>query len=274
MKKINLPAKFKVEPIDDNKNRAKIIIEPCYPGYGNTIGNALRRVLLSSLPGAAVVAVKIKGAHHEFSTIEFIKEDVVDIILNIKQLRLKVAPKSEMTLIELKATGKKIVTAKDIKTTGGIEVCNPELEIATLTDKKASLEMKIWVKSGRGYVLVEDHSEEEFEVDTIVVDSSYTPIVNVALEIEKVRVGDRIDFDKMILDVETDGSITPENAVIASADMLIKQFSFILDPKKSEVDNNEKESESDEDVEVKEKKEVKSKTVKKAVKKTKKDSKK
>ncbi|MFA7662308.1 MAG: DNA-directed RNA polymerase subunit alpha [Patescibacteria group bacterium] len=266
MKKISLPKKFEVQEIKDNKNRAKVIIEPCYPGYGNTIGNALRRVLLSSLPGAAVVAVKIKGVHHEFSTIEFVKEDVVDIILNLKQLRLKMDPNAEMTVIELNASGKKIVTAKDIKTTGGIEVCNPELEIATLTDKKASLEMKIWVKMGRGYVLVDEHSDMEFEIDTIVVDSSYTPITNVALDVVNVRVGDRIDFDKMILDIETDGSITPKDAVIASTEILIDQFNFILDPSKGNM--------SDEDVpSIKEVEEEVVKEVKKD-KKIKKDSKK
>jgi DNA-directed RNA polymerase subunit alpha len=243
MKKISLPKKFEVQESKDNQNVAKVIIEPCYPGYGNTIGNALRRVLLSSLPGVAVVAVKIKGVHHEFSTIEYVKEDVVDIILNIKQLRFKMDSSAEMTFVELKAAGKKVVTAKDIKTSNGIEICNPDLEIATLTDKKASLEMKIWIKPGRGYVLVDEHPAMEFEVDTIVVDSSYTPMINVALDVANVRVGDRIDFDKMILDIETDGSITPKDAVIASAEILIDQFSFILDPQRGNEDEEEDEVE-------------------------------
>lgn len=247
MKQISLPQNLEVQESKDNKNRAQIIIEPFYPGYGNTVGNALRRVLLSSLTGAAVVAVKIKGVHHEFSTIEYIKEDVVDILLNLKQLRLKMDPEMEMSTIELKASGKKVVTGKDIKTSNGIEVCNPELEIATLTDKKASLEMKIWVNTGKGYVLVDEHPEMDLEVDTIVVDSSYTPIENVALNVENVRVGDRIDFDKMTLDIETDGSMTPKESVIKSTEILMKQLEFILNPElgKQQVEAEDEESEDD-----------------------------
>ena len=212
-----------------NPHRALIAIEPCYPGYGATLGNALRRVLMSSLQGAAVVAVKIKGAHHEFSSLSGVKEDVVDILLNLKQLRVSMTD-TEPEILYLKTSGEKKITAKDIQTVAGVKIINPELEIATLTDKKSEFEAKIWVKPGRGYVLVDEQEKIDLEVDAIKVDSTFTPVLNVALDVENVRVGDKTNFDKLLLDITTNGAVTPEDALKEAAKILVEQFNFVIDP--------------------------------------------
>lgn len=238
MKKISLPLKIDIKESKENKNETIITIGPCHPGYGTTLGNALRRVLLSSLDGAAVVAVKIKGAHHEFSSIPFVKEDMVDIILNLKQLRVKTSSE-ELTTISLKAKGEKVVKAKDIEKSAAVEIINPELKIATLTDKKANLEMKLWVKAGRGYVPAEEHGKMDLEIDAITLDSIFSPITKVSINVENTRVGERTDYDNLILNIETDGSITPEEAIKKAAGILIEQFSFILNPEEKEKNSPE-----------------------------------
>ncbi|MBI5466265.1 MAG: DNA-directed RNA polymerase subunit alpha [Candidatus Kerfeldbacteria bacterium] len=208
-------------------NRARIVVEPCYPGYGTTLGNALRRVLLSSLEGAAVTAVKINGVDHEFSTIPGVKEDVVDLLLNIKQLRLKVHS-AEPIKFQLKVTGEKEVTAADITTHSEVEVMNPELHLATLTDKKASLEIEFTAQQGRGYVTVESRDKEKLDIGTIAVDAIYTPVRRVGYGVENVRVGQMTNYDKLTLDVETDGSLSPLEAVKEAARILIDHFSVIV----------------------------------------------
>jgi len=229
MDKIPVPSKLDLAASKENANRALVTIEPCYPGYGATLGNALRRVLMSSLKGAAVVAVKIKGAHHEFSTLPGIKEDVVDILLNLKQLRLSMTI-DEPVILYIKVSGEKKVTGKDIQSVTGVKIINPELEIATLTDKKAEFEAKIWVKPGRGYCLVEDQEKIDLEVDAIKVDSTFTPVLNVALKVENVRVGDKTNYDKLLLDITTNGAVTPEVAVKEAAAILVEQLSFVVNP--------------------------------------------
>jgi len=208
-------------------NRARIIIEPCYPGYGTTLGNALRRVLLSSLPGAAVTAVKISGVDHEFSTIPGVKEDVVDLLLNIKQLRLKVHS-AEPVKFKLKVTGEMEVTAGEITGNSDVEVKNPELHLATLTDKKANLEIEFTAQQGRGYVTVESRDKERLDIGTIAVDAIYTPVRRVGYTVENVRVGQMTNYDKLTLDVETDGSLAPLEAVKQSARILIDHFSVVV----------------------------------------------
>lgn len=225
MENIPLPSKIEVLP-GKNANEATISIQPCHPGYGTTLGNALRRVLISSLPGAAVTAFKIKGVSHEFSAIDNVKEDVVEISLNLKQLRVKVFS-AEPVRLELKAKGEKKVTAKDIKASSDVEIANPDLLIATLTNKNAELDMEIIVTQGRGYVPTESREKENLETDMIMIDSIYTPIKNVGIAIENVRVGQMTNYENLLLKIETDGTITPAEALAQATQVLIDHFQFI-----------------------------------------------
>lgn len=233
MEEIQLPQK--VEIIKSQGNRATLVIEPCFPGYGLTLGNALRRVLLSSLSGGAVTAVKIKGVDHEFSALPFVKEDMVDIILNLKQLRFKVY-KKEPVKITLNVKGEKEVKACDIKTGSDVEIANPDLRIATLTDKKAELEMEITVSQGRGYKPVEQREEEKREIGEIAVDAIFTPIKNVSYKIENIRVGEMTNFDKLNIDLETDGTVSPKEALEEAAKILVNHFSCLAGLKLAKVE--------------------------------------
>jgi len=230
MAKPILPTKIEYEVDKENKNKGKIIIEPASPGYGTTWGNTLRRVMLSSLEGAAVDAVKIKGVKYEYSTVPYVKEDVLDIILNLKLLRLKIlSEKEEPVKLSLKASGEKGVYARDITKDARVEIVNPYLLIATLTNKKARLEMDIWAKKGYGWVPSEEKSREGIEIGTMVLDSTFSPVLNVAVNIENVRVGKRTDYDRLILTIETDGTISPKEAFVSSARLLADQFKFLKD---------------------------------------------
>lgn len=228
MEKIPLPSK--IEVIKKDENRAVFTFEPLYPGYGTTLGNALRRVLLSSLPGAAVQAVKIKGADHEFSTLPYVKEDVIGLILNLKQIRFKFFAKEPVKLT-LKIKGEKIASAGDIKTTSDVEIVNKKLKIATLTDKEASLEMEITVNAGRGYVPIESREKEIHDIGTIDIDAIYTPIKNVTFNNENVRVEQMTNYDRLILDITTDGTINPSDALQMAADILVDQFNYVKELK-------------------------------------------
>ncbi len=220
---INLP---ELKEIETDKDIASFVIEPLYPGYGMTLGNSIRRVLLSSLAGAAVTAVKIEGVSHEFSTLKGVREDVVEIILNLKQLRLKYFG-DEPALITLTKSGSGVVKAADIKPQGGVEVVNPELEIANLDSSKSKLEMEIRIEQGRGYVPVENRVAEKLPVGFIAVDAIYTPIKRVRYNVENTRVGQMTDLDRLILEVETDGTITPKDAVTQSAEILVGHFQVL-----------------------------------------------
>ncbi|MBU4331533.1 DNA-directed RNA polymerase subunit alpha [Patescibacteria group bacterium] len=233
MQKIPLPKNINVEEDKENKNHAIVTIGPCYPGYGTTIGNALRRVLLSSLPGAAVTAFKVKGAPHEFSTIPGVKEDVVDIMLNLKQLHLRVFNEEPVEL-NLNVKGEKPVKACDISKNSDVEIINQNLVICHLTDKNVKLEMKIWVEPGRGYVPVDEKRDVKPEIGVIQIDAFYSPIEKVGFRKENVRVGERTNYDKLILDIETDGTITPEGAVLEAGKILVEQFSFVASDGKVE----------------------------------------
>lgn len=251
--KILFPQKPKI--IKKENNKAIFEIDGCYPGYGMTLGNTLRRVLLSSLPGAAVVSVKIKGASHEFSTIPYVLEDVIKIMLNLKQIRFRVNSLDALPLkIGLKVMGEKEIKAKDIETTSEIEIINKDVHIATLTDKKAKLEMEIEVDGGLGYIPVEQRKKEKLEIGTIAIDAIFTPITKINYEIENMRVGERTDFNRLRMEIETDGSITPEEAFKKAADILVEHFQIF---------GSEKEI-------VEPEKEKKTKTIKKTVKKSKK----
>jgi len=230
----NIPLPQNIEYREISKNKGEIIIEPCYPGYGVTLGNSLRRVLLSSLEGAAVTAFKIKSVNHEFSAIPFVKEDVVQIILNLKKLRLKLFSEEPLKL-ELNVKGEKKITAADIETNSQVEIINKSLVIATLTDKKADFSLELWVSNGRGYVTVESKEKEKLEIGLIAIDSLFSPVVNVGFSIENVRVGQKTDYEKIILTLETDGSISPETAYQQAAQILVDQFQQLANPQKEKL---------------------------------------
>lgn len=224
MEEIKLPTR--IEMIKAEKNTATLVIEPCFPGYGLTLGNALRRVLLSSLSGGAVTAVKIKGVDHEFSAIPNVKEDVMEIILNLKKLRLKMHTQDPVKLT-LGAKGEKALTAANIKATSDVEIMNRELHIATLTNKKANFEMELTVKAGRGFNPVEQREGEKREIGEIAIDTIYTPIQKVSYKVENIRVGEMTNFDKLNMIIETDGTITPKDAFEEAAKILVDHFTLL-----------------------------------------------
>ena len=210
----------------DSPNEARLIIEPLFYGYGTTIGNALRRVLLSSLPGAAVSAVKIKGVSHEFASIDGVMEDVLEIVLNLKQLRLKVHS-DEPVKIKLVKKGTGAVTAKDIEKNAQVEIANTDLHIAEITDKNTELNMELTVEKGIGFRPTESREKEDKEVGVIAIDSRFSPVVNVGYEVEDTRVGKVTNYDKVTVTIETDGTISPEEAVQAASKILIDHFSLL-----------------------------------------------
>lgn len=224
MLSITLPQKPKYLKTSDNSGKFEIL--GCYPGYGTTLGNALRRMLLSSLEGAAITSVKIKGASHEFSTISGVMEDVVQIILNLKKVRFKMEENNPVK-VSLKSKGEGKVTAKNIKCPGDVEVVNGDQIIATITDKKVELELEMEIAKGLGYVPVEQQVRENKEIGVIAIDAIYTPIRRVNYVVEDMRVGKRTDFNKITMEIETDGSITPEEAFLNAIKILVNQFSAL-----------------------------------------------
>lgn len=210
-------------------NRAVFEIEDLYPGYGLTIGNALRRVIFSSLPGAAITAIKIKDVNHEFSTLPSVLENIVEVILNLKQVRFKIHA-DEPQIITLKVKGEKEVKASDIKLNSQIEIFNPKSHIATLTSKSAALEIEMKVEKGLGYSSIESRKKEKQEVGNIAVDAIFTPIKKMNYEVEDMRVGDRTDFNRLIIDIETDGTITPAEALTMASNLLIDHFKITASP--------------------------------------------
>lgn len=225
MQTISLPQEPKYTALGDNFG--KFEIDGCYPGYGATLGNALRRVLLSSLDGAAITSVKIKNVSHEFSTLPGVLEDMVRIILNLKKVRFRMHS-DDMVRVTLKAKGEGAVCAEKIHAPSSIEVVNGNQIIATLTDKKAELEMELTVERGLGYVPVDHQERREKEIGVIAIDAIYTPIERVNYTVENMRVGKRTDFDRITLEVLTDGSITPEEAFRRATSILIGQFSALF----------------------------------------------
>lgn len=221
---IILPSEPKI--VSEENNKAVFEISPLHPGYGLTLGNSLRRALLSSMEGAAAVRVKIDGVPHEFTTVEGVLEDVVDIILNLKRVRFKVLG-SESVKVSLNAKGEGEVRAKDLKVPTGAEVVNPDQLIATLSDKKAQLNMEIDIEKGVGYVPVEQSQKEKLAVGEIAIDAIFTPVKKVSYKVENIRVGQRTDFNRLLLDIETDGSITSKEALKKATEILVDQFKAI-----------------------------------------------
>lgn len=229
---IVLPSKPKI--VSEADFSGSYEIDGLYPGYGHTLGNSLRRIILSSLPGAAITAVKITGAEHEFSTLPHVKEDAITILLNLKKVRLNVVADEPQTLT-LKVKGVKEVTAGDIKAPGGVEVLNPELVIATLTDKAADLDMEIVVEKGLGFVSKEVLQKNRVDIGQISVDAIFTPIRRVSYEVENMRVGDRTDFNRLKIFIETDGTILPKEALEKSIEIMINQLKAIVGFKEEEM---------------------------------------
>lgn len=226
-------------------------IDGLYPGYGHTLGNSLRRIVLSSLPGAAVTLVKIDGAQHEFSTIEGVKEDVVTILLNLKRVRFSLLTDEPQTMT-LSVKGVKNITAKDIDINGQVEVLNLEQPIATLTTTKAELVMEFQIQKGLGYVAKENLPGMKEEVGVIVLDAIFTPIKRVSYEVENMRVNDRTDFNKLKITIQTDGTMKPREALEKSIEIMVLQLKAIIgfqEPKEEVVklEEEEKEEEVEED---------------------------
>ncbi len=223
-KVIHNPALAAVE--ETGANSASFVIEPLQAGYGNTLGNSHRRVLLSSVKGGAIVAFRVEGASPEFTTVPGIKEDVVDIMLNLKNVRVKVATDESVELrIEKKGAGP--ITAADIKTTADVEVINPEQVIATIDDPKKSVVIDLVVESGRGYQTIEDSSVNRLHSDMIALDAMFSPVLRVRYKVDSTRVGQETNLDKLQLNVETDGSITPREAFEEAAAILVNQYTAL-----------------------------------------------
>ena len=205
-----------------NENRSRFILEPLEPGFGYTLGNSLRRTLLSSIPGAAVTSIRIDGVLHEFTTVPGVKEDVTDLVLNIKELIVS-TEHDEPVVMYLRKQGPGVVTAADIAPPAGVEVHNPELVLATLNGK-GKLEMELTVERGRGYVRAELNKQAGQEIGRIPVDSIYSPVLKVSYKVEATRVEQRTDFDRLVIDVETKSSMRPRDAVASAGKTLVELF--------------------------------------------------
>jgi DNA-directed RNA polymerase subunit alpha len=223
-KVIHNPALANID--EHSTTSATFAIEPLHAGYGNTLGNSLRRVLLSSIEGAAIVAFRLEGATHEFTTVPGVKEDVVDIMLNLKSIRLKVHTDQPVEL-RLEKKGAGVVTAGDIKTTADVEVINPEQVIATIDDPKKSVVIDLVVEAGRGYRTIEDASESRLHSDMIALDAVFSPVLRVRYKVDSTRVGQETNLDKLLLTIETDGSLSPRAAFEEASAILVNQYTAL-----------------------------------------------
>lgn len=231
-KQVLLPSKPRI--VSEEGFSGTYEIDGLYPGYGHTLGNSLRRIILSSLPGAAITSVKIAGVDHEFSSVTGVKEDVIALILNLKKVRIKMITDEPQTL-ELKVKGIKDVTAGDIKVPGQVEVLNPDLHIASLSDKNAELNIEIKIEKGLGYVAKETLQKDRTEIGHIALDAIFSPIRRVNYEVENMRVGDRTDFNKLKIFIETDGTMTAKEALEESITIMISQLKAIVGFKEPEI---------------------------------------
>lgn len=208
-----------------SEHRSRFTLEPLEPGFGYTLGNSLRRTLLSSIPGAAVTSIRIDGVAHEFRTIEGVKEDVAEIILNIKQIVLS-SEMDEPVVMYLRKAGPGVVLAGDITPPAGVEIHNPDLRLATLNDK-GKLEIELTVERGRGYVSAAQNKDPQAEISRIPIDSIYSPVVKVTYKVEATRVEQRTDFDRLVIDVETKSAITPRDALASAGKTLVELFGLM-----------------------------------------------
>ena len=221
---------IEVVEISEDKKYGKFVVEPLERGYGITLGNSLRRIMLSSLPGAAVTHVKIEGVQHEFSSIPGVKEDVTEIIMNIKSLAIKNHSESnEVKTAIIDFSGEGIVRASDIQFDSDIEIMNPDITIATLCGKDAKLFMELSINKGRGYISADKNKHDDLPIGVLAVDSIYTPVERVNMTVENTRVGQVTDYDKLTLDVYTDGTLVPDEAVSLAAKVLSEHLSLFID---------------------------------------------
>jgi len=228
-----LPQRLETDQDTLTDTFGRFYAEPFEKGYGHTIGNSLRRILLSSLEGCAITAVKIDKVVHEYSTIKGIREDVISILLNLKQLRFKLQT-PEPEILRLAVKGEKVVRAKDIESNGNVEVLTPELPIATL-DSGGELSMQMWVSRGRGYVSADRQVRENYPADSLMLDALFSPVIKVHYDVENSRVGQVTDYDRLILDVWTDGSVAPGDAIAYSAKILKDSLSIFITFEEEEV---------------------------------------
>lgn len=222
---IVLPSKPRV--VSEREATGVYEIDGLYPGYGHTLGNSLRRIILSSLPGAAITSVKIDGVSHEFSSIDGVKEDVISILLNLKKLRIEMLTDAPQTMT-LEARGPKIVTGEDIKVPGQLRILNPEQPIAEITDKKTALSIEMTVERGLGYLSKEAIKKDKVDIGEISLDAIFSPIRRVNYEVENMRVGDRTDFNRLRVSIETDGSLSPREALERAVEIMINQLNAII----------------------------------------------
>lgn len=238
---------FTLTAESETNNYGKVIIEPLEQGYGHTIGNSIRRVLLMSMPGAALTSVKIEGVKHQFSTLEGLREDMVEFVLNLKQVRLKIETENEVTLrLTKKGPGK--IMAGDIDAPAGVTIVNPDLELGTLADKKNEMNATMTAKRGYGYVPFEENPTTEF--GAIPLDASYSPVERVNYRIEATRVGRMTNLDRLVLEVWTDGTILPTDAVRQASEVLVGYFAQIVNPQQPIIRSQDtpKETQSNEEV--------------------------
>ncbi|MEK9194492.1 MAG: DNA-directed RNA polymerase subunit alpha [Patescibacteria group bacterium] len=240
MKYAYLSESVNIKKVSEENNVGVFHIEGLYAGYGTTLGNALRRVLLSSLPGAAITQVKIKSVDHEFSTLPGMIEDIVEFTLNLKKVRFYFFA-DEPQVLKLHIKGERDVKARDIQSTTLVQVVNPDLHLASLTKKNAELEMELTVEKGLGYVPSESRHLERLAVGTIVLDAIFSPIVRVAFSVENMRVGERTDYNRLIVEIETDGTVTPSESLHKAANILKDHFEIVsqVPVKKTEVETSE-----------------------------------
>lgn len=218
---------FQIITKNETPEEGTIVIEPLIQGFGHTLGNSLRRVMLAHLPGAAPVKVKIKGINHQFTTLKGMREDIVELILNLKQLRIAYQSHQPET-IKLQVTGPGPVKASDLIVPSTVKIANPDLELAVLSDKKSKLSLELTIQSGTGYLLAEDQGKQKLGI--IPMDASFSPVTHVAYNIEATRVGRRTDFDSLVLTVKTNGTILPSMAVKQAAIILVEHFKQIISP--------------------------------------------
>lgn len=222
---VTLPSKPRV--VSEEENRGTFEIDGLYPGYGHTLGNSLRRIILSSLPGAAITQVKIDGVEHEFSAIDGVKEDVIVILLNLRRIRLALHSDEPVT-ITLKKNGLGVVTAGDISAPSQVEILNPEQPICEITNKSTKLEMELRIEKGLGYIPREVHMKEKMEIGAIAMDAVFTPIRRANYEVENMRVGDRTDYNRLRITLETDGTYTAREALEKSIEIMIHQLKAVI----------------------------------------------
>ena len=247
---VSLPSKPRI--VSEEEFKGTYEIDNLYPGYGHTLGNSLRRIILSSLPGAAITSVKIDGVSHEFSTMDGLKEDVVNIILNLKRVRIQMLTDEPQT-ISLEVKGEGVVTAKDIKAPSQVSILNPDQHIAEITDKKANLSIEMTVERGMGYVSKDVLQKDKVDIGVISLDAIFTPIRRVNYEVENMRVGERTDFNRLRIIIETDGTITAHVALEKSIEIMINQLKAVIGFKEEEVvvETKEEATEEAEEGEVK-----------------------